>query len=105
MLSQLHSVSGPFTAKVYSLAEESSVLETLRKAGSEWEFTVARAEPGTHYGPCNACVRGQIRAILGPPVTLHDWRSPRAAQTHCSRRCGGGECPQFFNLVHIGMGC
>lgn len=36
-------VSGPFTAKVYSLAEESNVLETLRKAGAEWELTVARA--------------------------------------------------------------
>ncbi|KAJ7446021.1 hypothetical protein B0H11DRAFT_395259 [Mycena galericulata] len=35
---------GPFTFSVHSLAEESSVLETLRKAGREWEDTVARAE-------------------------------------------------------------
>ncbi|KAJ6554450.1 hypothetical protein B0H19DRAFT_1262810 [Mycena capillaripes] len=36
-------VGGPFTAKAYLLAEESSVLVTLRKSGPEWEATVARA--------------------------------------------------------------
>ncbi|KAJ7749802.1 hypothetical protein DFH07DRAFT_552205 [Mycena maculata] len=35
---------GPFTLEVHSLAEESTVLETLRRSGMEWEYTLARAE-------------------------------------------------------------
>src|SRR5258708_6045591 len=36
-------ITGPFGCKAYSLAEESSVLETLRKSSAEWEAIVARA--------------------------------------------------------------
>ncbi|KAJ7093588.1 hypothetical protein C8R44DRAFT_396677 [Mycena epipterygia] len=34
---------GPFTVQAHSLAEESITLEILRKSGTEWEDTVARA--------------------------------------------------------------